>query len=291
MARLLIVNPFATGVDERRLAEVQAVLPAGTETVLTSEAAEATELTRSAAGRADAIYVFGGDGTFNEALNGADRETPLGFIPGGGTSVLPRALGLPRDPVAAARRVSSGELRRIGLGRANGRRFGFAAGIGFDAELVRRVDKRGRDHAGKRPGDLTFAWTALRLIGERRGRWKPVLELEGFGRAAFALVANCSPYTYAGPKRLAFAPQASFDLGLDVVAPVEVGIRSLPRLAWYALRGVGQEHARDILYAHDLDRVVARCDEPQPMQLDGEGLGEVTEVLFESERDAVAVLV
>ena len=29
---------------------------------------------------------------------------PLGFLPGGGTSVLPRALGLPRNPVAAAER-------------------------------------------------------------------------------------------------------------------------------------------------------------------------------------------
>ena len=74
----------------------------------------------------------------------ARRSTPLGrrlqrgaergrggdaarFIPGGGTSVLPRALGLPRDPVEAARRVAAGRTRRISLGRANGRRFGFVS--------------------------------------------------------------------------------------------------------------------------------------------------------------------
>ena len=55
----------------------------------------------------DAIVVFSGDGTYNEALNGADGAVPFGFLPGGGTSVLPRALGLPRDPVAAARAIGA----------------------------------------------------------------------------------------------------------------------------------------------------------------------------------------
>ena len=98
MTRLLIVNPFASGVDEHRLAAVRAALPAGTETLLTTAAGEATEIARVAGG-VDAIYVFGGDGTFNEVLNGIEQDVPLGFLPGGGTSVLPRALGLPRDPV------------------------------------------------------------------------------------------------------------------------------------------------------------------------------------------------
>jgi diacylglycerol kinase family enzyme len=288
---LLIVNPLATGVDDSRLACVQAALPAGTETARTTAPGEATELAGRAAGTVDAVYVFGGDGTFNEVLNGIDADTPVGLLPGGGTSVLPRALGLPRDPVEAARRLAHGQRRRIGLGRANGRRFGFSAGVGLDAELVRRVDERGRASNGARPGDLTFAWTALRLLAEHRARWDPVLEVEGLGRAAFALVANCTPYTYLGSVPLALAPHAGFDHGLDLVAPVQVSALSLPRLGWYALRGRGQERASDVLYAHDRDRLVVRCDEPQPMQLDGEDVGDVLEVVLEAERDAVVVLV
>ena len=142
MTRSLVVNPFASGVDEHRLAAVRAALPSGTETLLTTAAGEATEIVRSA-GEIDAIYVFGGDGTFNEVLNGLEKDVPVGFLPGGGTSVRPRALGLPRDPGKAAQRVSGGRTRRIGVGRVNGRRFGFNAGIGFDAELVRKVDEIG----------------------------------------------------------------------------------------------------------------------------------------------------
>jgi diacylglycerol kinase family enzyme len=148
MSALLIVNPFATGVDEHRLAAVQAVLPSGFETVLTTAPGEATAIARDAGG-VDAIYVFGGDGTYNEVLNGAGADVRLGCVPGGGTSVLPRALGLPRDAVGAARRIAKGRERRIGLGRVNGRRFGFSAGIGLDAELVRRVDELGRRPDGR----------------------------------------------------------------------------------------------------------------------------------------------
>ena len=42
---------------------------------------------------------------------------------------------------------------------------------------------------------------------------------------------------------------------------------------------------------HDVDRILVRCDLPMPLQLDGEDLGDVAEVIFESERDAVTVLV
>ena len=34
-----------------------------------------------------------------------------------------------------------------------------------------------------------------------------------------------------------------------------------------------------------------RCDRPLPLQVDGEDLGDVTEAVFEAERDAVTVLV
>ena len=72
---------------------------------------------------------------------------------------------------------------------------------------------------------------------EHRLRYDPVLEIEGLGRAAFALVANCSPYTYAGRLGLRIAPDASFEGGLDIVAPREVRMRAIPRLATQAVRG------------------------------------------------------
>jgi diacylglycerol kinase family enzyme len=274
---------------ERELGGVAAV-----RTLLTERPGHAAELAAEVDG-VDALVTFSGDGGFNEVLNGVPEGIPLGFLPGGGTSVLPRALGLPRDPVAAARRVAEaieqGRRRRISLGRVNRRRFAFSSGIGLDAELVRRVDALGRRDDGRRPGDTAYLRAALRLVGKRGGRFEPALEVRGLGRAAFALVANADPYTYAGRVPVHVAPEARFELGLDVVAPKQVGPLALPRLLRYVFTGRGQVQARDVLYGHDLDRIEIVCDHPLPLQADGEDLGDVQEAVFEAERDAIAVLI
>jgi diacylglycerol kinase family enzyme len=235
--------------------------------------------------------VFSGDGGFNEVLNGLDGSTPVGFLPGGGASVLSRALGLPRDPVAAAARLRGGNVRRISLGRVNGRRFGFSAGVGLDAELVRRVEARGRSREWGRAGNAAFATEALGLLARERFTLEPALEVLGRGRAAFALAANCDPYTYAGVLPLHVAPKARFELGLDVVGPRRVTPRSLPRFLGYVLGGRGQDDAADVIYLHDVDRAEIVCDRMLPLQADGEDLGDVRNVVLEAERDAISVLV
>lgn len=293
---LLIVNPFATVVTTERVRAVEAALRPVAELRVerTQAPGHATELARDALG-VDAVFVFSGDGGFNEALNGAGSQVPLGFLPGGGSSVLSRLLGVPRDPVRAAERLGAalagGRTRRISLGRVNGRRFGFTAGVGFDAEAVRRMDVRGRAADGARPGDAAFVRTVARMLLERRGRFDPVLEVEGLGRAAFALVANADPYTYLGRLSLHVAPEARFELGLDVVAPVRVRPLGLPRLLAYAATGRGGLGQEDVLIGHDLDRLRVVCDRPLPLHVDGEDLGDVDEALFEAERHAVSVLV
>jgi diacylglycerol kinase family enzyme len=285
MRTTLVVNPYASRVTPALAERVAAELGAA-ETIFTERAGHATELARRA--ETEAVVVFSGDGGFNEALNGARPETVLGFVPGGGTSVLPRALGLPRDPVEAARRLAAGRTRRISLGRANGRRFAFAAGVGLDAELIRRVDALGRREDGKRPGDIAFARTALGTLAERRVRFDPALEVVGHGRVAFALVANADPYTYIGRLPLRLPRGADLEAGLDLLAPRSLRARSLPGAVRYLLTG---RTRLPLLQLHDVDLLELRCDAPLPLQLDGEDLGDVESVVLEAERDAVTVLV
>jgi diacylglycerol kinase family enzyme len=289
MGSILIVNPKASGVSGKVVERVRAALAPDVQVLETGGPGDATAMARQHESTADAIYVFSGDGTYNEVVNGVTGTVPLGFLPGGGTSVLPRALGLGRDPVAAARLAASGVAKAIGLGRVNGRRFTFNAGIGLDAELVRRIDNRGRRDDGRRPGDLAFTNEVLRLLTERRGRFPDTLEVEGEGPAAFAVVANCRPYTYVGPLGLPIAPRASFDGGLDLVAPSNIRVVDLPRLALAALRGA--RPGNRLLVLHDRDRIVVRCRRPLPLQADGEDLGDVEEAVFESEPAAVTALV
>jgi diacylglycerol kinase family enzyme len=290
---VLIVNPNASRVSpDLTLAVEEALAAAGpVETILTEHPLHAIELAEAAGRDFERIYVYSGDGGFNEVVNGLAADVPVGFIPGGSTSVLPRALGLPRDPVEAARALAGSSAERtISLGRVNGRRFTFSAGFGIDAELVRRVDALGRA-SGRRASDVAFARSLAGIFTERRARFDPVMEVEGLGRVAFALVANGNPYSYVGRVPLRIAPKAQFDLGLDLVAPRELRARRLPQVARWVLAGKGQERSPHVLYLHDADEVTIRSDEPAPLQVDGEDLGDVDEAHFEAERAALRVIV
>jgi diacylglycerol kinase family enzyme len=292
---VLVVNPFATRVSEEAIVAVERELGRAAEvrTVRTERPRHATELVGEACrSRSDAVVVFSGDGGYNEALNGLHADVPIGFLPGGGTSVLPRGLGLPNDPAAAAAQIADAlvehRTRRITLGSVNGRRFAFSAGVGLDAEAVRRVDEMGRGADGRRPGDFAFARAVVGALASNRGHLEPALEVVGLGRAAFAFVANGSPYTYLRGIAVPLVPGAEFELGLDVVAPVRVRRRSLVRTAFRLLRGHPREG--EFIVGHDLDRVELVCDAPMPLQADGEDLGDVERVVFEAQRGAIAVL-
>jgi diacylglycerol kinase family enzyme len=274
----LIVNPFASRVTEERVRALEGRLDV-VETLLTERRGHATELAASAAG--DAVFVFGGDGVVNEVLNGLPAGKPLGLVPGGYTNVLARALGVPGDPAQAVRR------RRISVGRANGRRFAFSAGIGVDSEAVRELETR-RRLDGRRRGDLAYAG----VIAQRLAKgYRPRLEIEGLGRAALLFVSNDAVFTYAGPRPFRFSPDARFELGLDVVAPEQAGMLSALRYASRLLAGRGLVGLPGVLHAHDVDSIRVVCDKPLPLEADGEDLGDVTDAVFEAERDAVDVLV
>src|SRR5581483_7860014 len=131
-----------------------------------------------------------------------------------------------------------------------------------------------------------------RVVARRLLRgYEPRLELEGLGRAALLFVSNGAVFSYAGPLPLRLAPQARFELGLDVTAPERADRATALRLAAMLAAGRGLAGVRGVLAAHDVDRLVVRCETPLPLQADGEDLGDVTEAVFEAERDAISVLV
>lgn len=291
----LVVNPYSTEVTPRRVEAVIETLESRCEleTWFTQRRGHARELAARAAGEADALVVYSGDGTYNEAVNGAAGLIPFGFIPGGGASVFPRALGIPRDPVKAARgaieALEAGRTRAVTLGAINDRLFCCSAGVGFDAEVVRRVDARGRDRDGRRAGARAFLTSAFFALRETNFRLPPQLELVGVGRAALLVVVNGRPYTYAGKVPVKLTAAADFSLGLDFVAARTVPARAVPRLFVRLFRGT-VDHDPLILWGHDLDRFEVRCDRPLPVQVDGEDLGDLSELVISARRGVLSVL-
>ena len=115
---------------------------------------------REQAGHVDLVVLGGGDGTMNAAAAALlDTQLPFAVLPLGTANDLARVLGIPTDPVAAARLVLRGRRNRIDLGRANDRLFFNIATIGLSARLARAMDKQTK----KRFGALAYPITAVRI--------------------------------------------------------------------------------------------------------------------------------
>ncbi|HUG87753.1 MAG TPA: diacylglycerol kinase family protein [Actinomycetota bacterium] len=302
MRLLLVVNARAGTVTPRTVRFIERALSdqAKVQIELTRGPGHAAELAReAAAGDHDVVAVMGGDGTVNEVANGlAGSDVPIAIIPGGGTNVLARSLGIPQEPIRAAGFLLArlgGPARRIPLGRAADRYFTFSCGIGLDGEIVRRVERR--QHLKRAAGHGYFVWTALRagLVSydfrtpRIRARWGPDLEHERDG-LTFLIAQSCDPYSYLGHLPIRVCPRASLDLGLDAFAGGPV---SRLRVVRWALKTMGSgRHALDrrALSLHDQERIEVTAASPHPVQMDGEYVGRHDRLLLESVPGALAIL-
>lgn len=81
----------------------------------------------------DVIVCCGGDGTFNEVIAGvmaSGTDVPVGYIPAGSTNDFASSLGLPADPVEAAKRIVNGTPESYDVGSFGGRYFTYVASFG-----------------------------------------------------------------------------------------------------------------------------------------------------------------
>jgi diacylglycerol kinase family enzyme len=314
MRALLVVNPAATTTSARTREVLASALEADLklEVAHTRHRGHAAELAGQArADCLDLVVVLGGDGTVNEVVNGllADGPHPdvpdLAVVPGGGTNVFSRALGLPRDPVEATGAVLDAlrdhRRRSIGLGKAGDRWFTFNAGMGWDAEVVARVDRRRL----ARPTDRhTTARDYVRAAAEQfflhTDRRHPALSLRRPGQQPveglhMAIVANTAPWTYLGDRPLVPSPEASFDSGLDLYALTRlrtVGTLAEARLLLRGRSAPGRRSAQRRVYReHDVSELTLTASRPVAAQVDGEALGELLSLTFRSVPDALRVVV
>lgn len=135
---LLIVNPAAGKLKAKNgLFEIIAPLCAAdfAVTIYTTAArGEASALVREMGGRFSRIICCGGDGTFNEVIDGlltGGHTCPVGYIPAGSTNDFAATLGLSGDLGALAMRAAVGKPRQLDVGCFGDRRyFSYIASFG-----------------------------------------------------------------------------------------------------------------------------------------------------------------
>jgi diacylglycerol kinase (ATP) len=189
-----------------------------------------------------AVVAVGGDGTAHAALQAvAGTTTPLGVVPAGTGNDLALALGIPRDPLAAARAVAedlaAGASRTIDAGRTGGRWWSTVLCCGFDSAVTDRANRL-RWPRGRRRYDVAI----LAELAALRPR-EVELVLDGERRTVpVTLVAVGNTCWYGGGMKVCpGADPADGLFDVTVVGPMTRRqlIRSRPRLT----DGTHVEHA------------------------------------------------
>jgi diacylglycerol kinase family enzyme len=306
---LIIVNPYATTVSDRLKNLVVYALQARyeVEAVDTEAAEHAMEIGREArTGRYDIVVAFGGDGTLNEVANGlAGTNVPVSVLPGGSTNVVCRTLGIPHDVVDATEHLiglaDDFRPRKIDLGRCNGRHFVFACGVGLDATVVRRVDAHPRLKTQAR--QWYYTWAAISAFYRHYLRDPVRFELEIDGErleGVTAIAQNSDPFTYFANIPMRICEEIALDDGSLSMALLRRAKQRdmLPIASRVLSKRLHVARHRQIDQFDDVRVAAVRSistDEdgvtrPFPVQVDGDYLGEYTELNFSVEPGALTVV-
>lgn len=310
MRALLVVNPNATATSVRTRDVLASALGSDLriDVERTKSRGHAIEIGASAVDDGyELVVALGGDGTVNEVVNGLLMSGPrpdlpaFAAVPGGSTNVFARALGYSADPVEATSELldhlREGRTRRITLGHSTSavgeRWFTFNAGLGLDADVVRRVDHR-RKPGRKATKALYVRSAVLRYYLGTDRRHPPITVeapgLDGPQRLFLALVCNADPWTYFGNAPVRPCPEARFELGLDLFGMTRLRtVQTLRHVAQLFARDA-DPHGKRIVRLHDVPGITLSADEPLPFQVDGEPLPDRDRVTLRAVPHALRVI-
>jgi diacylglycerol kinase family enzyme len=307
---LIIVNPYATTVSDRLKNLVVYALQGRyeVETVATEAQNHATEIGREVRDHGyDLVVAFGGDGTLNEVANGlAGTDVPVSVLPGGSTNVVCRTLGIPNDVVDATEHllamVDEWQPRRIDLGKAGDRRFVFSCGTGIDATVVKRVDAHPRMKSVA--GPYYFTWATVSAF-YRSYLYNPVrlrVDINGGEsvEGVTALAQNSDPFTYFASRPVRVCENVAFDDGTLALGVLRrAAQRDMPTLIsriFSEQRPAARHRQIDHFPGISGARIASVSEtkdgvtRPFPVQVDGDYIGERTELELSLDPGALTIV-
>ena len=249
---------------------------------ITEAPGHAIELAKAAAGKGyEMVVSVGGDGTINEIVNGLYAAgniggVLLGIISTGTGGDYIRTVGIPRRYEDACRCFLQPKKRTVDLGIVeyanNGHRaerlFVNFAGMGFDAEIVRRTTQQFKA-LGSLPSYLLGTLATLVSYGNKN--ISLIIDGQAEDRRVCTVIMNNGKYGGGG---MFTAPQADLTDGLlDVLIVGDLSkpdlLRSLPRI----YKGTHLTHPKVTM--KKAKEIEVRSAQKMHLQADGELLGEV----------------
>ncbi len=263
---IVVINP-ASGQDRPILGTMnRAFHKAGInwDIRLTKEAGDARRFAQEAVlAGADAVGVYGGDGTVMEVASGLQgSNVPLAIFPGGTANVMSVELGIPNDLTEAMALVcgDNSYVRTVDVGQVGDRYFLLRVGIGFEADVMNKTEREAKN----RMGTLAYLLSGFQTLNDRKlAKYRLTLDDQDVEAEGVSLmIANSGNM---GLANLAFARNIDVSDGLlDVVVIRDTDIGSLLQVAASA---VGLS---DPLQHWQARRIRVESDPAQHVIVDGE---------------------
>ncbi len=142
----------------------------------------------------DLLLTIGGDGTFNEAINGnlkRKKRLTMAHIPVGTTNDVGAMFGYGADPVKNLKLLMKGQKRKIDIGIINDRAFVYVAGFGKFASVSYDTPRNRK----KRWGHLAYIFEAFKEFTHRTKLYDIEYKIDDQkhrGLFSFVLVSNAN---------------------------------------------------------------------------------------------------
>ena len=274
-APLLIVNPSSgrelAGEQAEPLAVALEAHFGPIELFETTGDGDASKAAGDAVGRGcETIFVAGGDGTLNEAVNGVWQARALdrvrfGIVPLGTGNDFATALGVPSEIAAAVNVLAARRELQVDVGVVNGRVFLNTSGGGYIAEVSVAVTPQLKTIAGRLAYLIGGAQALLEYEPVRATvRADPGEIRIGLGLYTFAV---CNSRLIGGGRLI--APNAIIDDGLLDVCLIEA--MSAVEFVNLARKVADGEHVRDPRVRYlQAESVTIELDRETRVNTDGE---------------------
>lgn len=269
----LIRNPISgrggTGARIEALAKALRARGDTLDILETEGPGDASRLAANTPADTDVVISAGGDGTLREVVSGMiGRHIPLVVLPTGTENVLAKHFGYSRRVDRILHTLAHGRLDTYDVGVCGHRKFILLVGVGFDADVVRRL------HASRRGNISHLSWTMPLIQGYIHHRYPEVsVSVDGadvFTGRGLVFVGNIPRYSLG----MHVLDRARTDDGL-------LDVRILPcrtrrELTAYGLRMLlHRPITRPDTQYHQghVVRIWSPADEEIPVQIDGDDGG------------------
>lgn len=289
---LLILNPCA-GMQKANKSFVNILelfTQAGYEinVCLTQKEYNASEIVQEYGFSCDLIVCIGGDGTFNQTVDGVIKSgcnKPIGYIPAGSTNDFASGLKLNKDVVYAVNDIINGKEIELDIGKFNDRHFSYVASCG----LFTRVAYATQQDIKNMFGRLAYIFEGIRDLTMLKAEHLRIETPDKVFEDDYIFAAVCNATSVGGVLKL---NQNLVDLsdGLFELLLIKMP-RNLIELSEIIYALDNQDYSTHLLTFYPISKCKIICDKDVSWTLDGEYMKGCKEIEVSTLNKAIKLIV